>query len=108
MLGTNRWAMLVTVSLMIAATAALPAAGAQSGLRDPVDASPCQGDLNVTCYEGNGFCPAYSELAGCPVDKTITPCHSSLEIGCEQEGGDVCVLWLDDQVYTVGFTGCLI
>lgn len=109
MLGKNRWAMLLTAALLLGATAAVPAAGAQtSNPRSPTEANECADELEVTCHQGNSFCPVYTSDAGCMGEHPITPCHSRVEIACEEPGGHVCILWAEAQVLDDTVGGCLV
>ncbi len=109
MFGKNRWAMLLTAALLLGATAALPAAGAQtSNVREPTEVNGCADELEVTCHEGNSFCPVYTSDAGCMAERPITPCHSRVELACEEPSGHICILWAQAQVLGGPVGGCLL
>lgn len=98
MLGTNRWVMCLIASSLIAATLALPGAGAQEIIpRNPLEATPCDGQLNVTCHEGNDFCLVWSG-GSCHGERPITECHARAELFCEEDDGEVCILYVRDQL----------
>lgn len=98
MLGKNRWAMFLIASLLIGATAALPAASAQDAPEDgPASVDPCDGGRDLVCHEGNDLCLVWVEGL-CTGERPITGCHSDVEISCEEPGGDVCLLYVEEQV----------
>lgn len=108
MLGTNRWAMFLIASLLIGATAALPAVSAQEvgGRPVPTNADPCDGDVDVTCQDGNEVCLVWNDGA-CTGEHPITPCHSRAELFCETDDGNVCTAWAVIEVLESRLGGCM-